>query len=221
MMGTHSLDGHVAVERLRYVGTAGAEALCPFCSAMLAPPLLPGDEVVVLTDLYSGCVAKVAPTVAQLRSGEVCLQFGSNPDEVSVFSTRRELAQRLPELGRPAWFPPLRLRDAGDLHREVLRFAASHDWSATEQVDWNWFYGLVGFVWQRRLPVEPVELGEILRHHAVPERSLPILITVYEHGRGILINTVGRRPIQKNRGDYTRRRTRRPSWSKPATRSSG
>lgn len=208
MMGTHDLDGYVSAEQLQRVCIAGAQALCPFCAAMLAHPLQVGDQVEVVTDLYSGLTATVAPPIAHLRPGEVCLQFGSNPDEVTVFSTTRELAQRSPGLGRPGWFPPLRLRDAGDLHKEVVRFAASHHWEEKRELDWQWFYGLVGFVWRRRLPVEPAEFGEILQHHAIPEHLLPSLIAVYEHGRGLLISNVGRKPIKKNRGDYRRRRSR-------------
>lgn len=197
------------VDLSRVCCEAGQVAGCPFCTAMLAEPLRAGDEIFVLSGILEGVRAKVVEGSSLHRPGEVWLDVGEGPDMLYTFNQYRELAQRLPGLDRPKWFPPFSLPDASKLHDAILRFSASHGWRHRDDgLVWRHFYALITSVWYARLPLQADELGALLSRHGVPETFMPRLVDVYRHGRELLVCACGRRPIKKKRADYKRERRR-------------
>ncbi|MBI4219916.1 MAG: hypothetical protein HY682_07235 [Chloroflexi bacterium] len=122
------------------------------------------------------------------------------------FNQRSEIAQRLPGLDRPEWFPPIGLKDLAELHDNILRFCLHHDWDGTASVDTLELYVLVERTWRHRLPLEPDEVGVLLRRHGLPDAALTEVVYLFRHCRQILISAIGRKPIKKKRGDYVRRK---------------
>jgi hypothetical protein len=166
----------------------------------------------VLSGVLTGLRAMVVPVQEgwsnSLRPGEIYLKPRDGATGFYAFNQRRDIAQRLPGLCRPDWFPPFSLRDAADLHDEILRFCLRHSWDCSLTVAWPFFYGLVAHTWRRRLPIEGEELATLLVHHGLPESCRPEIVSVFTHCRDALVLIVGRRSIKKRRADYVRRRTR-------------
>jgi len=196
--------------RLARICSFAVPACCPFCVAIASPPLTHGEEVMVISGVQVGLRAKVVPPLSpeSLQPGEILLEqlLESGEGRQFVFNQRAEIAQRLPGLDRPDWFPPISLADAAELHEGILRFCLRHDWDEAKTVDWLQFYGLVDSVWRRRLPLEPDEIGILLQRHGLPASCLAEVVNVFRHCRDAVVVAVGRKPIKKKRADYAPRR---------------
>lgn len=196
------------MSRLARVCAFAVPARCPFCTAITSPPLTGEEEVMVLSGVLTGLRGKVVPPPYPewLEPGEILLEPLKGDGGHFRFNQRAEIAQRLPGLDRPDWFPPISLGDAAELHDTILRFCLRHNWDSTESVDWVQFYVLVEHVWRRRLPLEPGEVGVLLQRHGLPDSCLLEVVDLFRHCRDVLVIAVGRKSIKKKRTDYVPRR---------------
>ncbi len=196
-----SAEEHMS--RLARISAFAVTARCPFCTAMMGPKLTSGEEILVLSGIFTGVRCKVArpPYPERLKPGEILLEPLQGDRDRFRFDQKTEIAQRLPGLDRPDWFPPVSLVDAAELHDTILRFCLRHDWDSSERVDWIQFYVLVAYVWQKRLPLEATEVGILLQKHGLPNSCLPEIVNLFEHCRAVLVVAAGRKPIKKRRAN--------------------
>lgn len=168
----------------------------------------------MLSGLFTGRRATVVPPPypAGIRGCDILIEFPSGGQ--FVFNPRAEIAQRVPGLGRPGWFPPVSLVDAAGLHDAILKFSVSRDWNAAEGIDWPLLYRLVCYVWRARLPLEAAEIGALLEHHGVPDAPRDEVGRVFRHCRDVLVFAMGRKPVKKKRIDESER----PMKRQPASR---
>jgi hypothetical protein len=199
------------MSRLAQVCAFAVPARCPFCTAIASPPLIGGEEVFVLSGVFVGLRARIVPPPYPkwLNPGEVLLEPLEGDGSHFTFNQRGEIAQRLPGLDRPDWYPPISLVDAAELHDAILRFCLRHNWDEIESVDWRQFYVLVEHVWRRRLPLEPDEMGVLLQRHGLPKPCLTEVVNLFRHCRDVLVTAVGRKPVKKKRADHVPRRRKR------------
>jgi hypothetical protein len=172
-----------------------------------------GEEVMVLSGMFTGMRAKVVPPPypGWLPKGEILLEPLDAADETQYrFRPGADIAQRLPGLDRPDWFPPVSLKDAAELHDAILRFCLRHDWDRGANVDPVQLYIFVDRVWRARLPLEPREVATLFERHGLPESLRLEIVNLFQYCRDVLVTVVGRKPIKKKRGDYIRRRPQRP-----------
>lgn len=199
------------MERLARIVSFAVPGQCPFCVAIASPPLNSGEEIMILSGVFTGLRARVLPPPYPdwLPPGEILLEpLGSDRTQYR-FNQRAEIAQRLPGLDRPHWFPPISLKDAADLHDAILRFCLRQDFDHATRVDPIQLYIFVERVWRARLPLEPEEVGTLLERHGLPEQLRAEGVDLFRHCRDVLVMAVGRRPIKNKRTDYVRRRSKR------------
>jgi hypothetical protein len=189
------------MSRLARVWDFAVTDRCPFCTAMVSPKLTGGEDILVLSGIFTGVHCKVVqpPYPEWLRPGEILLEPLKGDRGHFRFDQKAELAQRIPGLDRPDWFPPVSLIDAADLHETILRFCLRHNWDSSKRVDWVQFYVLVEHVWRRRLPLEGAEVGILLQKHGLPNSRLSKIVDLFEHCRAVLVVAAGRKPIKKKR----------------------
>jgi hypothetical protein len=136
------------MDRLARLCGFAVPSQCPFCAAIASPPFGGGEEIIVLSGVLTGLRAKVLspPYPDWLEPGEILIRPMGGEAGNCRFNQRSEIAQRLPGLDRPEWFPPISLRDAADLHEAVLKFCLRHDWDHAQTIDPQELYILVNHI---------------------------------------------------------------------------
>ena len=68
-------------------------------------------------------------------------------------------------------------------------------------MDTTSLYFFIWYIWHKRLPLEPMDVWYMLEAHGIPLDWKNDILNISEHGLGILINALGKKPIKKNRVD--------------------
>lgn len=181
---------------------AGKKSGCRFCLANDYGPPKIGERIRVLSDYMAGKTGTVVPSPPELslKPEIIIVQMDDEPPEIQTMVNREHyLTELLPGAPVPEWEPPIPMRDLAELDKIVVRFCEESIWGRRKEPDWLLFYNLIGYVWYKRLPLEPDEIGAILYAHGVPENWRKRLISLFRHGRELLVSVVGRKPIKKKR----------------------
>ena len=177
----------------------GSSASCPFCASLLTKAPADGDRIIVLTGVLCGQRGQVIegpsvdPDVFFVRFD------GDGVDETYRLDRKHDLV--LPESAYvvPEWMPPASVEDVAAIHHAlVYRFA-------DEIVEANPF-PLLGVlrsvalsVWQRRLPIDWLELWPMLEAHGWPGEGRDLATTRYLFASELLVEGFGRAPIKAKR----------------------
>ena len=180
----------------------GRESRCPFCSAKSASKPNVGDRVKILNGCRAGIIGTVTKTELDSRFTPTTFLIKANidnPNWEQIVDPSRDLIQILPEPPIPDWAPPLSLREAEALDHAIVKFCEK----CTGIKGWEWnqqaFYEIIRHSWQKRLPITEEELWKVLLAHGIPRNERKRVKRLFKEGREVLIYTMGRKPIKKNR----------------------
>ena len=183
--------------------SAGRLNNCPICEAYFSPRPKVGDRLLLLDEFRVGLVGTVTNTTLDesFRPGTFLLHADDAPqDWTQIVDPESTLFLRLPfDLSCPDWFPPFSLNACLDLHLEIVLFVDSSFRSG----EWQWrrtrYNEVISYCWQKRLPIEPSEVWQMLRFHGAPPSAESESMRLFEEGVELLVYTNGRRPIKKKR----------------------
>ena len=178
----------------------GSSSGCPFCQSAPASALEPGVRFRFLTGPHAGRTGTVlSPLPPPCPQDEGRAQLDHDPSHWQQQLLSFHLVERLPAPDIPVWAPPIGLKEAAELDAIVVRFCEASFGTGEWMVSRPRFNEIIGFVWQKRLPISATELWNVLGAHGVPDRFERTLRELFENGRDLLIHVVGRKPIKKKR----------------------
>jgi hypothetical protein len=180
---------------------AGKLSGCPICLSRCGKLPNPGDEIILMSFMAgaTGIVSRVDPGFP-FNPGTFLIRLPTDRENVEmIIDPTRDLYANLPLPAIPPWAPPLSLRDAGELDGAIISFCHR----CTAKRKWLWvqeaFFGLIGFVWERRFPLTPEELWGVLRAHGVPDRERGRCQRLFKEGLELLTVVRGRKPVKGKR----------------------
>jgi hypothetical protein len=102
-------------------------------------------------------------------------------------------------LGAPQqWFPPLSIEDSAVVDEFIVRLCG-----ALFPSKWRWsddeLYAPIIRFWLSRLPISGEEVWAVCAAHGMPDRFRKRIASGFEFGRGLLVVSHGRPPIQRRR----------------------
>ena len=181
---------------------SGRDSGCPFCVARNQALPKVGEKIRLLSDFRAGQIGIVVetPSSLPLRPGEFLVEIeGEPPGHQRTVHAELELFEHLPGTPVPAWAPPISLREAEELDRFVIRICDESTWDHNRSPSKLLVYDLIRHVWWKRLLIEPDEMWQLLEAHGAPSRWRNQLMRLYRDGRDLLIYSMGRKPVKKQR----------------------
>jgi hypothetical protein len=181
---------------------AGTKFGCPFCLAKSTGVPKVGETIRKLGGYRPGLVGTVVPTPPLLVDEPhiIVIRVDNEPPDVTwMVNTRSELIERWPGPPVPDWAPPIPLVEAKDLDDLVVQFCERSMSSRSWRPNLPYFYSIIRYIWYKRLPLEPLEVWEVLQAHGVPKNWQVRLTSLFKEGRDLLVFAEGRKPIKKKR----------------------
>ncbi len=177
----------------------GASSGCPFCRAASHARLATGTRFRLLSGHFAGQTGVLVPNGdgVSLR-GERLARVDGEPAGQLFRKLASDLIEPIPAQDMPTWYPPLKLRFAADLDSEVVAFCKAGRGRTRWVLEWEAFIDLIGFVWSRRLPLEPNQLWALLSAHGVPHHHRKTIIDFYTRGRRLLIRAAGKGRMRRD-----------------------
>ncbi len=179
----------------------GANAGCPFCRATLDIRTTPkaGTRFRFLTGYDAGECGTVLDYPSPISDDRFLAKMDYETGNIQRRVTSRDLIEILPLSPIPNWAPPLELRSAAELDDVVAKFCDSGNRPNHWVIDWIALFEIIRFVWQKRLPLEPIELWAVIDAHGAPNQFQLAITDFYQKGRDLLIYSNGKRPVKKKR----------------------
>lgn len=178
----------------------GISSGCPFCKALHyneSPRI--GSKIRILTNSMAGLIGEVIgdetalpnwdsssqedelPTskIDSLRPGEIIVHENGSRYDIPL-SIKDHLLEPEPFLPVPDWAPPISFYWAAKFHSFIME-ACNDSFS-----DGKWKFHRfpiilpITYIFNQRLPIDPVELWKILEAHGFPLKFKKKLVTLYE-----------------------------------------
>jgi hypothetical protein len=165
-----SLKGDLYIEK-------GIISGCPFCKGINTNLPKIGDKIRVLSDFLAGKVGEVV----EVRQEEIVANFinGTREDQYRIL-LKYDLIESESFAKVPNWAPSIPLRYAAELHNYVINFCKKSFHNNSWKFEQSEFILLVVYIWFKRLPIEPLELWELLQVHGIPLKMNSRILKLYD-----------------------------------------
>ena len=179
---------------------SGRVAGCSFCTALATRHFAPEQRVRLLSGCYAGKEATVVDPPENFKNDRDIIIVQMDEDDFNTqqrVNLRFEIVERFPYLPVPIWAPQISIRKTCDLHERIIGFCDKSALGSAQNMDLTSLYALIWHIWNKRLPLEPNEVWNILDAHGVPKNWRNQIKGIIKHGLGLLITMFGKKPIKK------------------------
>lgn len=161
-----------------------------------------GERVRLLSGFRAGKHGIIVPPRGSVRNDPNLIVVQMDEDEPNMqqlVDLSFELVERLQSLPVPPWAPPISLRKTCELHERIIGFCKRSALGSVKNMNVTSLYVLIWHIWNKRLPLEPNDVWNMLEAHGVPIRWRRRIIDIIKHCMSLLILVCGKKPIKKFR----------------------
>jgi hypothetical protein len=181
---------------------AGRVAGCPFCIASANRQFRPGERIQIISGSNAGRKGTIVDPPESIKNNPELLVVQMDDeslDQQLMVNSGHAIHERLPSLQIPSWAPPLSIRKSSDLHEELMGFCKINTTKSITDINTTSLYFIIWYVWNKRLPLEPTNIWNMMEAHGIPLDWKNKVLNISEHGLGLLITVLGKKPIKKYR----------------------
>lgn len=195
--------GNNEMNNIDYV-ESGRAAGCPFCIASASRQFRTGERIRILSGSNSGKQGTIVDTPESIKNNPDIIVVQLDEDGLDVqlmVNLGHDIVEHLPSLSIPTWAPSLSIRKTSDFHEELISFCKTNTTKYIKDINTTSLYFIIWYVWNKRLPLEPLDVWNMMEAHGIPVDWKHKILNITEHGLGLLITALGKKPIKKYRVD--------------------